>query len=76
MFRTTTIFQFASTKTALQILPQFAHVFEDNPTILYSKLMTNNNLDHKSYDVRQHALTYSALLKLCTDELTDCKLSS
>ena len=49
------------------------HDFVDNLTILYSKLFPNNDLDHKSNEVRQHVLTYSALLKLCTDELTDCK---
>ena len=47
--------------------------FEDNLTILYSTLVTNNDLDHKFYDIRQCVLTYSALLKLCTDELTDSK---
>ena len=73
MFRVTTFFQFASTKTALQVLPQYAHDFEENLTILYSKLVTNNDLDHKSKDVRQHILMYSSLLKLCTDELTDYK---
>ena len=71
MFRTTTFFQFASTKTALQILLQFAHDFD--LTILYSKLVTINDLDNKSYGVTQCILTYSALLKLCTDKLTDCK---
>ena len=73
VFSITTFFQFASTKTALQILLQYVHVFEDNETILCSKLVTNNDLDHKSYDVRQHVFTYSALLRLYTDELTDCK---
>ena len=49
------------------------HDLKDNLTILNSKLITNNDLDHKSYDVRQCVLTFSALLKLCTDELTDYK---
>ena len=40
---------------------------------MYSKLVNNNDLTHKSYDVRQHVLMYSSLLKLCRDELTDCK---
>ena len=73
MFRVTTFFQFTSTKTALQILLQYVHDFKDNVTILYSKLVNNNDLDHTSYDVRQHILMYSALLKLYTDELTDFK---
>ena len=73
MFRVTSFFQFPSTKTALQTLLQYMHDLEDNLIILYSKLVKNNDLDHKSYDVRQHVLTYSALLKLCTDDLTDCK---
>ena len=73
MFRVTTFFQLASTKTTLQVLFQYMYDFEENLTILYSKLDTNNDLDHKFYDVRQCVLTYSALLKLCTDELTDCK---
>ena len=72
MFRVTTIIQFASTKSAFQILVQYAHDFEDNLTILYSKFITNNDFDHKSYDVRQHVLMYSVLLKLYTDALTDC----
>ena len=73
VFRVTTFFQFPSTKTALQILLQYMHDFKENLIILYSKLVTINDLDNKSYDVRQHVLTYSALLKLCTHELKDCK---
>ena len=45
--------------------------FKDNLVTLYSKLVNDNDIDQKSYDVRQHVLTYSALLKLYTDELTD-----
>ena len=41
--------------------------------MLYSNLIINNDLDHKPYDVRQYVLTHTALLKLCTDELTYCK---
>ena len=73
MFKVTTFFQFASTKTTLQILFLYTHDFEDNLTILYSKLVNDNDIDYKSYDARQCVLMYSALLKLCTDELTDCK---
>ena len=61
-------------KAALEILLQYAHDFNKNLKTLCSKLVTNNNVDHKSYDVRQHVFTYLALLKLCTDELIDCKL--
>ena len=50
--------QFASTKTTSQILQQCMHDFKENPTILYSKLVTKNDLDYKSYDVRQCILTY------------------
>ena len=74
MFRVTTLFQFDTTKAALSILLHYAHDFDENQKTLYSKLVTNNNFDHKSYDVRQHILTYFALLKLCSDELMDFKL--
>ena len=73
VLRVATFFQFESTKTALENLLQYMHCFEDNLTILYSKLVTNNKQDHKSYDVRLCVLMYSALLKLCMDEITDCK---
>ena len=73
VFRVTTFLQFESTKAVLEILLQYAHDFEENLKILYSKLVTNNSFDHISYDARQHVLTYLTLLKLCTDELTDCK---
>ena len=49
------------------------HDFEKNLKTLYSKFVTNNDFYHKSYGVIQHVLTYLALLKLCTDELADCK---
>ena len=71
VFRVTTFSQFASTKTALQILLQYAWDFENNLTTLYVQLIIDN--DHKSYDVRPQDLTSSALHKLCTDELADCK---
>ena len=73
VFRVTTFFQSESTKAALEILLHYAHDFCKNLKTQYSKLLTNNDFDHKSYDVRQCILTYFALLKLCTDELTDCK---
>ena len=65
-------FQFDSTKAALNILLHYAHDFNENLKTLYSKLVTNNDFDHKSY-ARQHILTYSALLKLCSNKLVDCK---
>ena len=71
VFKVTTFFQFKSTKAALEILLQHMHDFKENLKTLY--LVTNNKLDHKSYDVRQHVLACLALLKLCTGELTDCK---
>ena len=49
-------------------------VLDENLKTLYSKLVTYNDINHKSYDVRQCILTYLALLKICTDELMDCKL--
>ena len=52
VFRVTIFFQFTSIKAALEILLQYVHDFEENLTILYSKLVTNNELDHKSYNVR------------------------
>ena len=73
VFRVTTFFQFESTKVALEILLQYMHCFGENLKTLYLKLATDNELDHKSYDVRQCLLTYWALLKLYTDELMDCK---
>ena len=50
VFRATTVFQFTSTKTALQTLLQYAWDFENNLTSLYAQLISDN--DHKSYDVR------------------------
>ena len=47
VFRFTTFFQFASTEAALQVLLQKMHDFEENLTILYSRLVTSNDLDHK-----------------------------
>ena len=34
------------------------HDFEENLKTVYSKLVTNNDFDHKSYDVRQCILKY------------------
>ena len=48
--------------------------FDKKLKTLYSVLVTNNDFDHKSYDVRQYILTYLSLLKLCSDELMDCIL--
>ena len=59
-----------SCQQKLHILLQYMHDLK----ALYSKLVTNTNFDHKSYDVRQHILIYLALLKFCRDELMDCKL--
>ena len=73
IFRVTTFFQFNSTKAALSILFHYAHDFNENLKTLYSKLVTNNDFDHKTYDVNQHILTYLDLLKLYSDELPDCK---
>ena len=74
VFRVTTFFQFKSTKAALDILLYYVHDFNENLKTLYPKSVTNNNFDHKSYDVRQYILTYSSLLKLCSGEFMDCKL--
>ena len=73
VFRVTTLFQFKSTKSALEVLLHYLHVLKENLKFMCSKLVTNNKLDHKSYDVRQCVLMYSAPLKLCTDELANCK---
>ena len=54
------------------ILLHYTHDFDENLKMLYTKLVTNNDFDHKSYDVRQSILTYSGLLKLCSDQLMDC----
>ena len=76
VFRVTMFCRFNSTNSSLNILPQYAHDFDENLKTLYSKPVTNNNFHHKSYDARQHILSYSALLTLCSDELSDCKLQS
>ena len=62
-----------STKAALSILFHYAHDFNENLKTLYSKLVINNDFDHKTYDVNQHILTYLDLLILYSDELPDCK---
>ena len=49
------------------------HDFDKNLKTLYPQSITNNDFDYESYDVRQCILTYAALLKLCIDELMDCK---
>ena len=72
-FRVTTFFWFRSTKTALQILLQNVNDFKNNLTILYSKLVNDNDLDLKSYDVKQNVSMYSALFNLYINKLTDCK---
>ena len=59
--------------TALSILLHQVHDFNKYLKTLYSKLVTNNDFDHKSYDARQHFSTYLTSLKLCSDELADCK---
>ena len=53
VLRVTTSFQFTTTKMSLQTLLQYVHDFKDSLRILYSKLVNNNDCDHKSYDVRQ-----------------------
>ena len=63
VFRVSTFYQFDLTKAALSILLHNMHDFDEHLKTLYSKLVTNNTFDHKSYDVRQHILSYSALLK-------------
>ena len=73
VFRVTTFFQFDSTKSTLNILLEYAHDLDKNLKT-HAKLVTNNNYDHKSYDARQWIISYSALLKWCSDELSDCKL--
>ena len=53
VFRVTTFFQFDSTKYALNTLLEYAQDLDENLKTLYSKLVTNNNYDHKSYDANQ-----------------------
>ena len=69
VFRVTTFFKFDSTKSALNTLLEYAQDLDENLKTLYSKLVTNNNSDQKSYDANQWNLSYSALLKLCSDEI-------
>ena len=66
VFRVTMFFQLNSMKAALSILLHYVYDFDENLKTLYSKLVTNNDFDHKSYDVRQCILTYLALLRLCS----------
>ena len=73
VFRVTTFFQFNSMKAVLCILLDYAHDFDENLKTLYSNLVTNNDFDHKSHDVRLCTLSYLALFKLSSNELTDCK---
>ena len=67
VFKVTVFFRCSSTKAALNILLNYMHDFNQNLKTLYSKLVTNNDFDQKSYDVRQCILTYSDLLKLNSD---------
>ena len=67
-------FQFESTKAALDILLHYAHDCDENLKKLYTKLATNNNFDHRSYNVRQCTVTFLALHKFCSDELIGCQL--
>ena len=60
-------------KAALSILLKYAHNFNENLKTLYSKLVTNNDFDHKLYDARQHILSYLGLLKLCSNKHADGK---
>ena len=53
VFTVTTFFQLESTNTALETLLQYMYDFEENQKTLFSKLVTNNILDNKSYDVIQ-----------------------
>ena len=48
VFRVTTFFKFDSTKSALYTLLKCPQDLDENLTILYSKLVTCNNYDHKS----------------------------
>ena len=56
IFRITTFFQLESWKAALSVLLHYTHDFDKNLKTLYSKLVTNIDFDHKSYDLRQHIL--------------------
>ena len=42
-----------TTKSALNTLLDYAQDLDENLKTLYSKLVTNNNYDHKSYDANQ-----------------------
>ena len=66
--------QFDSTKYGLNILLEYMQDLEDNLKTLYSKLVKNNTYDHKSYDTNQWNLSYSALLSLYSNKISDCKL--
>ena len=60
-------------KATLNILLHYVCDYDESLKTLDLKLVTNNNFDHKSYDARQGVLSYLALLKLCSDKLSDCK---
>ena len=53
IFRVTTFSQFDSIKSVLNILLKYAQDSDKNLKTLYSKLVTNNKYDHKSYDANQ-----------------------
>ena len=50
VFRITNFFQFDSTKSALNTLLEYTQDLDENLKTLYSKLVTNNYYDHKTYD--------------------------
>ena len=71
VLRISTFFNFALTKNCITTFASVCMGFSRQPNTSVSKLVDDN--DHKSYDIKQRVLTYSTLLKLCTDKLTDCR---
>ena len=74
LFRITTFFQFDSSKITLSILLQNGHDFDKYLKTLYSKLVINNIFHSKSHNERQCILSYSALLRLSSEELVNHKV--
>ena len=73
VFRVTTFLPVWFHQNAWNTLPIYGQELDANVKTLYSKLVNNNNNDHKSYDANQWNSSPSALLTTCSDEISHCK---
>ena len=65
-------FQFGSTKSSSNTLPQYAQDLEENIQALYTKLVTNYD-NQKTYKAPQWKLTCVSFLTSCSQELNNYK---